>query len=246
MGKDAYRRELVKSQSARLLCAYLYADAGDGESTTDMVFAGHDLICENGAILAESRLFQNGIVYADLDVASLQYERRRMNTFPPLRQEGFEKISFRLPLRETPLSRQYPMRPFVPGDEADRDLRCEAIFAMQALSLIHIFSTSFAVRAVVGSSRIISLASCKMARAMATSCFSATDSSSTVCSKSREILISARAWAAICRILFLFASFLFSARNWFPAMFSATVRSVSYTHLASTSLPIASAICSAL
>ena len=135
VGKDAYRRELVKSQSARLLCAYLYADAGDGESTTDMVFAGHDLICENGAILAESRLFQNGIVYADLDVASLQYERRRMNTFPPLRQEGFEKISFRLPLRETPLSRQYPMRPFVPGDEADRDLRCEAIFAMQAHGL---------------------------------------------------------------------------------------------------------------
>ena len=84
IGKAAYRRDLVRQQSARLLCAYLYADAGFGESTQDLVFAGHDLIAENGAMLAESRLFERGVIYADIDVQRLTHERRRMNTFTTL------------------------------------------------------------------------------------------------------------------------------------------------------------------
>ena len=71
IGKDQYRRQLVSSQSARLVCGYVYSDAGDGESTTDMVFSGHNLIAENGTILAESRLFKNGILITDLDVSRI-------------------------------------------------------------------------------------------------------------------------------------------------------------------------------
>lgn len=70
IGKASYRKLLVQSQSARLVSAYLYCDAGHGESTTDMVFAGHNIIAENGTVLAESKLFTEDIVYADIDLAS--------------------------------------------------------------------------------------------------------------------------------------------------------------------------------
>ena len=81
IGKAGYRRDLVRQQSGRLLCAYLYADAGFGESTQDLVFAGHDLIAENGALLSESKMFSQGIIYADIDLQRLAHERQRMNTF---------------------------------------------------------------------------------------------------------------------------------------------------------------------
>ena len=80
-GKAEYRHLLVRAQSAKTVSGYVYADAGDGESTTDMVFSGHDLICENGEMLAESTLFANGIVCSEIDVSRLAYERRRINTF---------------------------------------------------------------------------------------------------------------------------------------------------------------------
>ena len=89
IGKAAYRRELVKNQSARLLAAYVYADAGIGESSTDMVFAGQDLICENGALLAESEPYSTGFVYADIDIERLCQERRRMNTWISTDEEGY-------------------------------------------------------------------------------------------------------------------------------------------------------------
>ncbi|MDR1440061.1 MAG: NAD(+) synthase [Clostridiales bacterium] len=82
IGKAQYRRSLIAGQSARLVCAYLYADAGNGESTTDMVFAGHNLICENGATLAESTPFGGGWAIADIDLHSLEHDRMRMNTYP--------------------------------------------------------------------------------------------------------------------------------------------------------------------
>lgn len=80
VGKDSYRRSLVSAQSARLLCGYIYATAGEGESTQDVVYGGHNLIAENGTILAESRRFVNGALYADLDIHRLENERRRMTT----------------------------------------------------------------------------------------------------------------------------------------------------------------------
>jgi NAD+ synthase (glutamine-hydrolysing) len=81
IGKAEYRRTLIKARSGSLACAYVYADSGIGESTQDMVFAGHDIIAENGAVLAESQPFTSGLTIADIDIKKLVHERRRMNTF---------------------------------------------------------------------------------------------------------------------------------------------------------------------
>ena len=150
VGKEEYRRSLVMGQSARLVCAYVYADAGEGESTTDMVFAGQNIIGENGVILSEAALFENQILYGDVDVSSLQYERRRMNTFSSLNQTAFQSVPFSLPQKKTPLTRSYPMRPFVPANEADRARRCESIFAMQARGLKKRLEHTHASKLVVG------------------------------------------------------------------------------------------------
>jgi NAD+ synthase (glutamine-hydrolysing) len=81
VGKADYRRQLVTGQAARLVCGYVYADAGEGESSTDMVFAGHNLIAENGVLLAERR-FATGLTVSEVDVQRLLSERRRLSTFP--------------------------------------------------------------------------------------------------------------------------------------------------------------------
>ncbi|MDR3120649.1 MAG: NAD(+) synthase [Clostridiales bacterium] len=88
VGKAPYRRSLAEGQSARLICGYLYADAGYGESTTDMVFAGHNLVCENGLTLAEAAPFGDGWAAADIDLAALAHDRRRMNTYPTAEAAG--------------------------------------------------------------------------------------------------------------------------------------------------------------
>ena len=102
--KAVYRRQLVSQQSARLLCAYLYADAGHGESTTDMVFAAHDLICENGALLAEAKPFGDGSACTELDLGRMVSERCRNTTFQP-DSAGYQVVSFSLPLHEVALTR---------------------------------------------------------------------------------------------------------------------------------------------
>ena len=104
IGKAAYRRDLVRQQSGRLLCAYVYADAGFGESTQDLVFAGHDLIAENGALLAEAKPFGTGRAEAVLDLGRMQCERRRSTTFCP-NAAGHTTVPFSMPLHETALTR---------------------------------------------------------------------------------------------------------------------------------------------
>lgn len=133
-GKDIYRKELVGGQSARLVCGYLYASAGEGESTTDLVFGGHSLIYENGLLLKESRRFANETIYGDLDIHRLRGERRRMTTFR-VKDQGYEKIPFRLTLSQTRLERSFDPAPFVPGRKEDRERRCEEILTIQALGL---------------------------------------------------------------------------------------------------------------
>ena len=150
IGKSDYRRMLVEAQSAKLVCGYLYADAGEGESTTDLVFSGHNLIGENGAILAESVLFQNGILYSEIDVQRLMSERRRMNTYPAVPAEEYLRVAFSMPLAETALTRRVEMRPFVPEDGADRKKRCESIFAMQVNGLKKRLAHIGAKTAVIG------------------------------------------------------------------------------------------------
>ena len=146
--KDAYRRMLVQSQSGRLLCGYVYADAGEGESTTDMVFAGHDLIAENGALLAERR-FETGLCISELDVSFLHYERARITSFTPAR-EGYTRVPFSLTPTETKLTRPIAATPFVPQNERERALRCEEIFRIAALGLKKRCEHTHAKHLVVG------------------------------------------------------------------------------------------------
>ncbi len=135
IGKAAYRRELVTGQSARLYCGYIYADAGEGESTTDMVYAGHNLIAESGSLLAESKLFSHGLTITELDIQKIAYERRRSTTYPAADGQGYVHIPFSLPLKETTLTRRIAPNPFVPANLRDRARRCEDILAMQISGL---------------------------------------------------------------------------------------------------------------
>jgi len=149
IGKADYRRALVSQQSARLLCAYLYADAGHGESTTDMVFAAHDLICENGTLLSEAKPFGAGYACTELDLGRMVSERCRSTTFR-LENTGYAAVAFHLPLKEIPLTRHVSPTPFVPADDAARAERCELILAMQADGLAKRIAHAHAKTAVIG------------------------------------------------------------------------------------------------
>ena len=117
VGKAEYRRALVSNQSARLLCGYLYASAGHGESTQDMVFAGHDLIAENGTLLAETSPFEGGRAETELDCQRMESERARNTSFEPS-AEGYLTVDFDLALTETKLSRWVDPRPSSPTTSA--------------------------------------------------------------------------------------------------------------------------------
>ena len=148
IGKAAYRRQLVKSQSARCGCAYVYADAGEGESTTDLVFVGHNLIAENGTILAENR-YATGLTVTEIDVDKLTFERRRMNTFPSADDEMVRRF-FPLEETDTPLTRYVRKNPFVPEEEADRSARCEDILTIAALGLAKRLEHTNCQKAILG------------------------------------------------------------------------------------------------
>ena len=149
VGKSGYRRNLVVGQSGRLVCGYVYADAGEGESTTDLVFTGHYMIAENGALLAERR-FATGLTISEIDVDRLAYERRRMTTFNGQRQADLWRASFSLPLEETRLTRAVSPAPFVPADAEDRAERCNEILKIAALGLKKRLEHTGARTAVVG------------------------------------------------------------------------------------------------
>ncbi len=150
VGKADYRRQLVSGQSARLLCAYVYADAGEGESSTDLVFAGHNILAENGAILAEKR-FACGLTATEIDVQRLAYERRRNTTFVSEKSpESYWYSKFVLETAETALTRPVPPNPFVPADHGDRAERCREILTIAAAGLKKRLKHTRARTAVVG------------------------------------------------------------------------------------------------
>ncbi len=134
-GKDLYRRSLITGHSASLVCGYIYANAGEGESTQDLVFGGQNLIAENGLLLAESKRFGNETIYADMDLERLIHERRRMTTFPAPDRENYLVIPFTMEQVELDLKRRIDPRPFVPDGEAERNRRCEEILSIQAMGL---------------------------------------------------------------------------------------------------------------
>lgn len=148
-GKDTYRRNLVSGQSARLICGYVYASAGDGESTQDVVYSGHNLIAENGTILAESERFSNESIYSEVDIQRLNEERRRMSTYGTV-DTVYMKVEFSLKEEWTALTRFVDPAPFVPGKKADRDKRCEEIFMIQAMGLKKRLEHTNSQAAVVG------------------------------------------------------------------------------------------------
>ncbi len=118
----------------RLVCGCVYAGAGMGESTTDLVYGGHDLITENGAVLAEARPFSSGCAVSEIDVGKLADERRRLGAFPAC-GDGYTVVPFRAALTQTVLTRTVERNPFVPDSEDLRRQRCEDIFTIQAHGL---------------------------------------------------------------------------------------------------------------
>ena len=149
VGKAAYRRELVCGQSARLLCAYLYADAGHGESTTDMVFAGHDLIAEDGSILAETAPFAGDHAETELDCQRMEAERARNTSFEHT-AEGYVTVEFDLTPEETVLTRRIDPAPFVPGDPQRRAARFKCAAAQRLRAHLAVLKLKFhRIRAAV-------------------------------------------------------------------------------------------------
>lgn len=153
VGKDSYRNSLICGQSARLICGYVYANAGEGESTQDLVFGGHNIIAENGTKLAVSERFGHETIYADMDLLRLNSERRRMTTyamFEPDRTDQYHIVHFSMTPVEFELRRFIDPSPFVPSNETERNRRCEEILSIQACGLKKRLEHTHAVCAVIG------------------------------------------------------------------------------------------------
>ncbi len=154
VGKDDYRRSLIKTHSAACLSALIYAAAGEGESTSDLVFGGQNMIAENGIVLAEAERFKNDVLFTEIDVDRLSAERRRISTWPAAssvsEEEGYVEIPFELELEETVLTRPYAPHPFVPEDTAERARRCDEILNIQAYGLKKRLAHTRCTHAVVG------------------------------------------------------------------------------------------------
>lgn len=163
IGKDSYRRQLVSNQSARLVAGYIYCSAGDGESTQDMVFSGHNIIAENGSILVESRLFENGITISEIDFKKLAFERRKISTYPAsaewdysskdsgfLDKDNISRERFSLEMGETALTRKIAKTPFIPSNQAERNERCHLILQMQSHGLMKRIAHTHSKTVVIG------------------------------------------------------------------------------------------------
>ena len=172
IGKDQYRRQLVTMQSAvianalrqqrssttsavvtmqsaKLLCGYVYTSSGEGESSSDVVFGAHQLIAENGTLLAEKR-FEGGLLISEIDVQRLCYERRRTQSFADLSWEEKYEHTFSLTMGKTKLTRYIAPMPFVPEGKGDRDQRCQEILLIASLGLKQRLEHTGAKTAVVG------------------------------------------------------------------------------------------------
>lgn len=150
IGKDTYRRELISGQSARLIAGYVYANAGEGESTTDLVFGGHNIIAENGTILKEAQRYHNEIIYSELDIRRIVAERRKNTTFQSEGERILIRVPFYIESGKTELTRTFPKRPFVPSDDQARAQRCEEILTIQAMGLKKRLAHTHSKTAVVG------------------------------------------------------------------------------------------------
>ena len=160
IGKHDYRSELASNQSARCLAAYMFSASGPGESTTDLAWDGHAMIWENGNLLAESERFspRPGLTLADVDLDRLAADRMRQNSFGQslARHKGevsrFREIGFSLalPAGRLPLARPIARHPYVPGNPATRDARCEEVYRIQVQGLATRMRASGTEKLVIG------------------------------------------------------------------------------------------------
>ncbi len=150
IGKAEYRKSLVMSTSARLICGYVYASAGMGESTQDLVYSGHRLICENGRLISDSGIFpKDSMTVSEIDVKLLSEERHKNTSFG-MSKNSFRRISFKQEIRETEITRFVNPRPFVPSDTDERNHRAETILNIQAYGLKKRLEHTHAKTAVIG------------------------------------------------------------------------------------------------
>lgn len=150
VGKDSYREMLVKSASARMIAGYIYASAGEGESTQDIVFGGHNIIAENGTILSQAKRFQNQTLYADIDIHRIAHERRRMTTYQPKESKDYVIIPVSMKKEQTAIIRTFPCMPFVPNEKEMREKRCDEILSIQSYGLKKRYEHTQTKKAVVG------------------------------------------------------------------------------------------------
>lgn len=146
--KSDYRRLLVSSQSARLVCGYVYCNAGNGESTTDVVFSGHHIISENGTMIKESRDFDSELIYGDLDLKKLSSERRKMTTFKSY--HNYEIIYFDSTNIDLNTTYYYDPHPFVPSNRDLRAKRCKEVFDIQTRGLMQRLKATGIKKVVIG------------------------------------------------------------------------------------------------
>ncbi|MBQ8781385.1 MAG: NAD(+) synthase [Oscillospiraceae bacterium] len=150
VGRKEARRQLLKSRSSKLICGYVYANAGLGESTQDNVFSGHSLICENGRILAESRLFETGMICTEIDIERIDNERRRNSIFKCGDGRDTDSIAVSFKEKQLELTRKYELNPFVPSDKNELASRCGEILTMQAVGLMSRLKHINCKKAVLG------------------------------------------------------------------------------------------------
>ena len=151
IGKDDYRRMLVRGASGKLICAYVFAGAAEEESTTDMVFSGHCMVAENGVIRAENPPFgDDRLIYAPVDISHLSHDRMRSNTSSPYNTDGYLKIPFRLTPEDTDIAGRVDPRPFIPHDTSRRREVCGRILDIQSRGLAKRLRAAHAKCAVIG------------------------------------------------------------------------------------------------
>lgn len=150
VGKDEYREMLVKSTSARNIAGYIYTSAGEGESSQDLVFGGHNIIAENGTVLAQSKRFTSQIVYGDIDISRICHERRRMTTYTQEKNGTYRTVKVPMRKAETEIGRSFGCMPFVPEEKGKRDKRCDEILSIQSCGLKKRYEHTGCRKAVIG------------------------------------------------------------------------------------------------
>ena len=157
VGRANSRKIQVQCQSAKLCCAYLYANANKGESTTNLIFSGHNLIAENGKLLSESELFSDELIIADIDIELLKNQRKKMNSSFQIDKKDFRIIETEKTAKKkksifsvVKLYREISPYPFIPSDKTDLDIRCKEIVAMLSHALAKRLKHTRTTSAVLG------------------------------------------------------------------------------------------------